>query len=51
MLQILDWLKNISIPFITNFKVYFDLGTSTTRIAVKDKGVVLKEPSFLAYTS
>ena len=26
MLQILDWLKNIPIPFITNFKVYFDLG-------------------------
>jgi len=51
MLQILDWLKNIPIPFITNFKVYFDLGTSTTRIAVKDKGIVLKEPSFLAYNS
>lgn len=47
----LDSLKNLHIPFLTNFKVYFDLGTSTTRIAVKDKGVVLREPTFLAFNS
>lgn len=49
-----DWFarfKDISIPFLTSFKVYFDLGTSSTRIAVKDKGVVLREPTFLAYNS
>ncbi len=47
----LEKLKNLQLPFLTNFKVYFDLGTSITRIAIKDKGVVLREPSFLAYNS
>lgn len=44
-------LKKIQIPFISSFNVYFDLGTSITRIAVKDKGVVLREPTYLGYNS
>ncbi|MFA5136822.1 MAG: rod shape-determining protein [Patescibacteria group bacterium] len=51
MTSLFDTLRNISLPFFTGFKVYFDLGTTTTRIAIKDKGIVLKEPSFLAYNT
>lgn len=32
-------------------RLYFDLGTDLTRIAIKDKGIVLKEPSYLGYNS
>jgi rod shape-determining protein MreB len=41
----------IKIPFFADFKVYVDLGTSNTRIAVKDRGIVLREPTFLGYNS
>lgn len=30
-----------------NFEVYFDLGTSVTKIAIKDKGLILREASYL----
>lgn len=49
-----DWLDKIrkfQLPFVSNFHVYFDLGTSTTRVAIKDKGVVLREPTYLGYNS
>jgi len=51
MNSFLERLKRFPIPFLTTFKVYFDLGTSSTRIAIKEKGVVLKEPTALAYNS
>ncbi len=31
--------------------LYFDLGTANTRIAIKDKGIVLKEPTYLGYNN
>ncbi|OGK62480.1 hypothetical protein A2334_05585 [Candidatus Roizmanbacteria bacterium RIFOXYB2_FULL_38_10] len=51
MFGLLNRLSSIPIPFFSSFKAYFDLGTSTTRIAVKEKGVVLKESTFLVYNS
>ena len=51
MVSFLERLKKLPIPFLTTFKIYFDLGTSMTRIAIKEKGVVLKEPTFLAYNT
>jgi rod shape-determining protein MreB len=47
----MDILKKIKLPFLTNFEVYFDLGTSITKMAIKDKGVILREPTFLGYNS
>lgn len=51
MLNLTDVFKKIKLPFFTNFEVCFDLGTSITKIAIKDKGVILREPSFLGYNS
>ena len=47
----MDIFKKIKLPFFANFEIYFDLGTSITKIAIKDKGVILREPSFLGYNS
>src|SRR3989338_8885765 len=51
MLNLMDILRKIKLPFLTNFEIYFDLGTSITKMAIKDKGVILREPSFLGYNS
>jgi len=47
MASIITNLKNLRIPFFSSFYVYFDMGTSNTRIAVGEKGVVYREPSYL----
>lgn len=45
-----DQFKKLYHDYILNsFSVYADLGTSQTRIALKDRGVILKEPTYLAY--
>lgn len=46
-----NFLTKIKLPFLSSFEVYFDLGTVETKIAIKDKGVILREPTFLAYNS
>ena len=51
MLNLMDIFKKIKLPFFANFEVYFDLGTSVTKMAIKDKGVILREPTFLGYNS
>jgi rod shape-determining protein MreB len=51
MLNLTQILKKIKLPFFANFEIYFDLGTSITKIAIKDKGVILREPTFLGYNS
>lgn len=51
MLNFIRNLKNIHIPFVSFMYLYFDLGTETTRIGIKDKGVVLKESSYLGYNT
>lgn len=40
-------LKKFQLPSFSSLKVCFDLGTSNTRIAIGDKGIVLKEPTCL----
>ncbi len=47
MSNFIQRLQKIQIPFISSFHVYFDLGTSTTRIAIREKGIVLREPTYL----
>ncbi len=44
-------LKDIRIPFFSSFQTYFDLGTTNTRIAIKKKGVVYREPTYVGYSS
>jgi rod shape-determining protein MreB and related proteins len=51
MLNLAELLKKIKLPFFVNLEVYFDLGTSMTKIAIKNKGVILREPTFLGYNS
>lgn len=40
-------MSKIKLPFFSNFEVYFDLGTSVTKIAIRDKGLILREASYL----
>ncbi|MBP7967177.1 rod shape-determining protein [Candidatus Woesebacteria bacterium] len=51
MISIIKNLPRIQFPFFSSFKVYFDLGTTNTRIAIKNKGIVMREPTFLGYNS
>ena len=51
MFNIIDKIKEIKLPFLSNFQLYVDFGTSFTRIAIKDKGVVLNEPTILGLNS
>jgi rod shape-determining protein MreB len=51
MIKIVNDIKKIRIPFFSKFNVYVDLGTSTTRVAIKDKGVILREPTFIGYNN
>lgn len=47
MFNFTDLLTKIKLPFFSNLELYFDLGTSVTKIAIKDKGMILREPSYL----
>ena len=49
MLNFIQNLSKIQFPFISSISLYIDLGTSNTRIAIKEKGVVLHEPTYLGY--
>ncbi len=51
MVSIIKNFPHIQFPFFSSFKVYFDLGTSHTRIAIKNKGIVMREPTFLGYNT
>lgn len=51
MTNFISKLKNFRLPFFSSFQVYFDLGTSTTRIGIRDRGVVLREQTYLGYNS
>lgn len=46
-MSIITNLKKLRIPFFSSFYVYFDMGTSNTRIAVGGKGIVYRESSYL----
>ncbi len=51
MVNFIKNLSKIHVPFFSQMTVYFDLGTAITRIGIKDKGIVLKEPTYLGYNS
>ncbi len=40
-----------NVPFFSSLPVMFDLGTHTTKIAIKNKGVVLREPTCIGMRS
>lgn len=40
-------IKNIQFPFFSKLQIYLDFGTTNTRIAIKEKGIVLKEPTVI----
>lgn len=40
-------LAKIQLPLSMSLHAYFDLGTSQTRIAVKDKGIVFREATYI----
>ncbi|PIQ73749.1 hypothetical protein COV58_00915 [Candidatus Roizmanbacteria bacterium CG11_big_fil_rev_8_21_14_0_20_36_8] len=50
-MDIIAKLRQARIPFFDPFKAYFDLGTTNTRLGVKKKGIVYREPSYLGYNS
>jgi rod shape-determining protein MreB and related proteins len=49
MFNFIPNLEKIHVPLLSYFQIYVDMGTSKTRIAIKDKGIVLSEPSVLGY--
>lgn len=49
MLNFIQNLSKIHFPFISRFVLYVDLGTTNTRIAIREKGVILQEPTYLGY--
>jgi len=51
MINFIEKISKIKIPFLSNFQIYIDFGTSYTRIAIKDKGVILQEPTILGFNS
>lgn len=51
MFNFIQKLQKIQLPFLSNVQVCFDLGTSTTKMAIKDKGIVLRQPTYLGYNT
>ena len=51
MFNIIDKIRKIKLPFLSNFQLYVDFGTSYSRIGIKDKGVVLNEPTILGFNN
>ena len=47
MFNFIQSLEKFKLPFLSTFDVCFDLGTTNTRIAIKDKGKVLSEPTYI----
>ncbi len=45
MSNFIEKLKNFQVPFFSRLQLYLDFGTTNTRIAIKEKGIVLKEPT------
>lgn len=50
MFNFIQILRKIKLPF-SYIELYFDLGTSQTKIGIKDKGVILREPTYLGFNS
>ncbi len=50
MFHFIQKLKKIQLPF-SSVEIYFDLGTSQTKIAIKDKGIILREATYLGFNA
>ncbi len=51
MVKFFQRFKQIHIPFIASLSLYVDLGTTMTRIAIKERGIVLREPTYLGFNT
>lgn len=51
MFNFSQFVEKFKPPFLSTFDVCFDLGTSNTRIAIKDKGKVLSEPTYVGFNT
>lgn len=47
MLNFIQNISKIKIPFFSSLDICFDFGTANTRIAIKGKGTVLSEPTYI----
>ncbi len=51
MINFIEKIKKFQLGIFENFDVCFDLGTNYTRIAVKNIGVILQEPTIIGYNT
>jgi len=49
MNNILNYLGKINLPFLNPAFISFDLGSCNSRIAIKDKGIVLRDASYIGF--
>jgi rod shape-determining protein MreB len=50
MFNFIQNLQKIKLPF-SHIELYFDLGTAQTKIGIKDKGVILRESTYLGFNT
>lgn len=51
MTNFIGKLQKMQLPFFSSLHVYFDSGTSQTRVAMKDKGIIFREATYLGFNS
>lgn len=51
MFNFIEKLKKINVPFLSSIHIATDMGTANTRIAILDKGIVLREASALGFNN
>lgn len=50
MFNFIQNLAKIKFPF-AHVEIYFDLGTSQTKIGIRNKGIILRESTYLGFNS
>lgn len=51
MSNFIQSLSKVKLPFLSTLDICIDLGTTNTKIAIKDKGKVLNEPTYIGFNS
>ncbi len=51
MFNFTEIFNKFKFNFLNSFEVYFDLGTTESKIAIKDKGIILRESTSIAYNT
>ncbi len=51
MKTIIKKIKSLRIPFFSSLRIYFDMGTTMTRIGISQKGIVMRDATFLGYSN